>query len=101
MTTEFQLVLDDGAAIPKTITRPVPASVRVAIDGVETGVFTLDSETGLLTFDAAPGDGAAITAGFEYDLPVRFETDQLDLSYAGNGAMQLVRLSLIELRESY
>lgn len=97
--TAFQMVLDDGAAVPKVITRPVLASVRVAIDGVETGAFSADSTTGILTFDSAPGDGAVLTAGFEFDLPVRFESDQLDLSYSGTGAMQLVRLSLVELRE--
>lgn len=99
VTTAFQLVMDDGSASPKHVTRPVAASVRAALDGVETGAFTVDSETGILTFDLAPADGAIITAGFEFDLPARFETDQLDLSYSGNGVMQLVRLSLVELRE--
>ncbi len=97
--TRFQLLLDDGASVPRTVTRPVAASVRLAVDGVETAAFTLDETTGEFTLASAPPSGAIVTAGFEFDLPVRFETDQLSLSYSATGACQLVQLKLIELRE--
>ena len=62
VTTAFQLVLDDGSAVLKSVTRPVANTVRAAVDGVETSAFTVDSVTGILTFDTAPADGAAVAA---------------------------------------
>lgn len=99
-TREFQLSLDDGGAQRRVITRPVPGSLRVAINGVETNAFSLNDKTGILTFDTAPPAAGIITAGFEFDVPVRFEADRLELSQPANGAFQLVRLSLIEVREA-
>lgn len=98
-TTEYQLKFDDGSTVPRPVTRPVEATVKIAMDGVETSAFSVDGETGMVTFDIAPADGAVLTSGFEFDLPVRFETDRLDLSQPAMGSMQLVRLSLVEIRE--
>ena len=98
-TTEFQLLLDDGSGASKAITRPVAGSVRLAEDGVEISAFSVDGATGLVTFDDAPANGAVLTAGFEYDLPVRFENDRLELTQSAVGALQLMRLSLVEVRE--
>lgn len=97
--TEFQLVLDEGAVVKRVITRPVATSVRIAVDGVETSAFTLNDQTGRIMFDIAPSVGAALTAGFEYDLPVRFDSDTLDLSAPVYGAFQLVQLALTEIQE--
>lgn len=98
-TTQFQLNLDDGASAKRVITRPVAGSVRVAVDGAETTDFSVDDETGEISFASPPVSAAILTAGFTYDVPVRFETDTLELSQSGKGAFQLVRLSLVELRE--
>lgn len=99
VTRAFQLVIHDGADVPRPITRPVASTMRVAIAGTETDGFTLDDATGLLTFETAPGHGAAITAGFAYDTPVRFEQDRLELARPGPGTFQLVQLGLVEIRE--
>ena len=95
----FQLTRNIGGNTLQPVTRPVGASVRVSIDGMETGAFTVESETGVVTFDTAPSNGAVLTAGYEYDLPVRFEADGLELSQTSNGARQLVRLSLLDVCE--
>ncbi len=97
--TEFRLSLDDGGEVPRVISRPVSDSVRIAVDGVEIVDFTLEPDTGLVTFSTPPEPGAIITAGFDYLLPVRFETDRIDLSQTSHGAYQLVRLALREVRE--
>ena len=97
--TVFQLVLDDGAGTPQIITRPVGASVVVALDGLGTTGCSVNDETGEVMFAEAPANGVAITAGFEFDVPVRFDTDQLNISQNTNGAFQLTQLSLVELRE--
>ena len=99
VTTQFQLVLDDGASALRTITRPVTGSIRVAIDGVESEAFTVDDRAGVMTFTAPPANGAVITAGFSFDTPVRFDQDTLEISQTNTGAFQLVRLTLIELQE--
>lgn len=99
VTTQFQLVLDDGASAFRTITRPVTGSVRVAVDGVESEVFTVDDTMGVVTLTSPPANGAVITAGFSFDTPVRFDQDALEISQTNTSAFQLVRLTLIELQE--
>jgi uncharacterized protein (TIGR02217 family) len=54
----------------------VAGTVRIALDGVELASgWSVDATTGIVTFAAAPGAGVAITAGFEFDVPVRFDSD--------------------------
>ncbi|MGD9815053.1 MAG: TIGR02217 family protein [Hyphomonadaceae bacterium] len=99
--TSFALIKTYGAgasAYVRPITKPVAASVRVAFDGeeVETG-FSVDALTGLLTFAEPPPEDAAISAGFLFDTPVRFDTDRLDLSIDGFAAGRAVSAPLIEI----
>lgn len=75
----FGLSLDDGAIARFPVTRPVLSSVRLALNGVETAAFSVNETTGEIVFNVPPPPDAVITAGFEFDLPVRFETDRLDL----------------------
>lgn len=65
----------------RTITKPVAGTVALALNGTPqiTG-WTVNTTTGLVTFAAAPAPGVAITAGFEFDGPVRFDTDPLDVT---------------------
>ena len=66
-------------SLSRAIAKPVAASVRIALGVVEQpSGWSVDTTTGVVTFDAAPGAGVAITAGFEFDVPVRFDTDALD-----------------------
>lgn len=83
---------------PRRITRPVPGSVRVAVAGVETSGFTLDPG-GWLVLDHPPAPGAAITAGFRFDVPVRFAEDRLSVTRATFLAGTAPSVPLIELRE--
>ncbi len=76
---EFQLVkraLSGGALYRREIRKPVSGTVLVAVDGVA-APFALDPATGIVTLAAAPSAGAQVTAGFEFDVPVRFDTDSL------------------------
>lgn len=83
----------------RPITKPVAGSVRIALDGVELAAeaFSADPATGIVTLDAAPGEGAAVTAGFRFDTPVRFDIDRLDLSLDGFGAGRALAVPLIEI----
>ena len=82
----------------RPIVKPVAGTVRLAVGGVETGAFTLDPTTGVVTLAAAPAAGAAVTAGFEFDVPVRFDTDTLSINLAGFRTGEIPSIPLIEIR---
>lgn len=84
--------------VERPIRKPVADTVRVAVDGVETEAVTVDPATGVVTFADAPPEGAAVTAGFAFDTPVRFDTDRLDVGLEGFEAGRVVAVPLIEIR---
>ncbi len=95
--TDFQLIKTYsmyGISKPRKITKPVAGTLKVAIDGVETSAFTFD-ELGMITFDSAPAPGTTVSAGYEFDVPVEFEDDELEASLDSYA----VRSSSLVLRE--
>lgn len=82
--TAFQLAKNytsGGVTHARTIAKPVAGTVTIAINGTpQPSGWAVDTTTGIVTFASAPASGAAITAGFQFDVPVRFDTDQLNLS---------------------
>lgn len=101
--TEYSLVKhypSGGENYVRPIAKPVAGSVRIAVDGVELdgADFALDPVTGLVSLVTQPGAGLAVTAGFEFDCPVRFDTDALDISLDAFGAGEAADVPLIELR---
>ena len=101
-TTAFQLVkryASGGQTWTRAITKPVAGTVRIALDGTEqVGGWSIDATTGLVSFDAAPASGVAITAGFEFDVPVRFDTDTLDVTLAIERLGSITSSPLLEIR---
>jgi uncharacterized protein (TIGR02217 family) len=86
----------------RVITKPVAGSVRVAIGGIEQGEdlgWTLDALRGLVSFAVPPAAGAEVTAGFEFDVPVRFDTDLIQVSVASFRAGEVPRVPVVEVRE--
>lgn len=92
---EFALVKHYGGWA-RRIWKPVAGSVRVAVDGAE-AAFSVDAGTGLVTLVEAPSLGAAVTAGFRFDCPVRFDADRLDVTLEGFGAGRAIRVPLVEI----
>ncbi|KQT58162.1 glycoside hydrolase family 24 [Methylobacterium sp. Leaf456] len=92
---------DGPAPYRRTIAKPVAGSVRIAVSDVEVAMAraACDPATGLVTFipGAAPPAGAAITAGFEFDVPVRFDTDELSIDLAAFTAGEVPRVPLVEI----
>ncbi|KQB98260.1 glycoside hydrolase family 24 [Loktanella sp. 1ANDIMAR09] len=85
----------------RPITKPVAGSVRVQVGGdpVTEGVdYVLDHNTGILTFTDAPDNTAEIRAGFEFDVPVRFDTDAIMTSMSSFQAGQVPNVPVIEVR---
>ena len=101
-TTAFQLVKvysSGSQSWTRTITKPVVGTVLVAIDGMEqTTGWSVDTTTGVVSFATAPAAGAAITAGFEFDVPVRFDTDTLDVTLDIERLGSIMSIPLIEVR---
>ena len=101
---EWQLVKsyqDGGAGYGRQITKPVAGTVRVAIDAVEQtegSDYTIDHTTGTVTFATAPAGGSIVTAGFEFDIPVRFGTDMIEVNLAAFEAGEIPSISIIEVR---
>ncbi len=82
----------------RTITKPVTGTVLIGVNGVlQTSGWSVDTATGIVTFSAAPTNGHAVTAGFQFDVPVRFDTDTLTLSTA-NFQLQNSEIPLVEIR---
>lgn len=100
--TQFQLVkryTNNGNEYARPIQKPVAGTTVVALNGVnQTSGWSVNTTTGIITFTSAPGNGVIITAGFEFDVPVRFEQDDLTMSIEGfqAGAAQSIRI--IEIR---
>ncbi|MBL8568717.1 MAG: DUF2460 domain-containing protein [Phreatobacter sp.] len=101
-TVAFRLAKTYGAggtAYRRPVAKPVAGSVRVAVGGVETGSFAVDAATGVVTLALAPADGAVVTAGFLFDVPVRFDADRLDVNLTSFAAGEIPSIPLIEIRE--
>ena len=101
-TTRFALVKTYGAdAEPyrRRVTRPVPGTASVAVDGRAVASGWQLADNGFIDFAVPPSAGAKITAGFEFDVPVRFDTDRLDIAANGWRSGDAASVPLIEIRE--
>lgn len=87
---------DDGWV--RTIAKPVEGTVRVAVDGAEVEDFEVDPTTGVVTLAAPPTEGATVTAGFEFDTPVRFDADRIEVTLESFDAGRMAAVPLIEVR---
>lgn len=93
----------DYSPYHRPIEKPVTASVRVAVGGTEASegsAFTVDVTTGVVTFLAGhiPPLSAAVTAGFLFDVPVRFDTDYLEVDLSAFEAGAIPKIPLVEIK---
>jgi uncharacterized protein (TIGR02217 family) len=85
----------------RPIAKPVAGSVKVAVGGsalTPVSDFSVDTTTGQVTLATAPAAGAVVTAGFEFDVPVRFDTDRVLASLSGFAAGEIPSVPVIEVR---
>jgi len=80
------------------IKKPVEGTVVVGVNGVQTTNFTVNTTTGVVTMGVAPGNGLAVTAGFQFDVPVRFENDSLQINLAAFDAGEIPDIPIIEVK---
>jgi len=104
VTSAFQLIKQyrSGEQVyERPITKPVAGTVRVGLGGDEQqeGVhYEVDSETGVVRFVHPPNEGVEITAGFEFDVPVRFDIDRIQTSLASFQAGDAPNVPIVEVR---
>lgn len=106
LKAEFQLVKHYGSLFSpyrRVITKPVAGSVAVAVDGalkVEGLDFDVDPVAGFISFRPAsiPATGATVTAGFEFDVPVRFDADRLEINLQGFRHGAIPSIPIVEIR---
>jgi uncharacterized protein (TIGR02217 family) len=99
--TRFQLTKAYGEGSDRQvrpITRARAGTVLVAVNGIASIDWALDSN-GVVVFGIAPPMGANITAGFRFDVPVRFADDRLEVNRATFGAGAMPSVMLVELKE--
>jgi uncharacterized protein (TIGR02217 family) len=85
----------------RPIAKPVSGTVKCGVQGdpmVETVHYTVDHTTGLVSFAEAPDIGVEVTAGFEFDVAVRFDTDRIQTSVASFQAGEVPTVPIVEVR---
>jgi uncharacterized protein (TIGR02217 family) len=101
-TDSFQLIklnTSGGQTAMRDITKPVSASVKVYVDAeLQLSGYTINYATGIITFTEPPELEAVITADFEFDVPVRFDTDELSLTVESFNTGSWNSIPLIEVR---
>jgi uncharacterized protein (TIGR02217 family) len=101
--TRFSLVKHYGGGDEpqrRYVTRPIAASVRIGVGGTESHSGWSLGPGGTIDFAAAPAAGSPVTAGFRFDVPVRFAEDRIEVNRAGFAAGEAVSVPLVEIREA-
>ena len=100
-TTKFQLqktyVDHGGYGVVRKITKPGAGSVIVYVNSAMVS-FTVDTTTGSINFSQAPAQDAVITADFEFDVPVRFDSDYNPTSEKNWNVYGSDNIQIVEIR---
>jgi len=103
VTTQYALIKRYGTTetgLDRRITRPIAATLRVGLDGAELpSGWSLES-LGMIRFETAPAPDVVVTAGFEFDVPMRFDSDQLSISLDTFRAGAVPSVPMVEVREA-
>ena len=99
--TDFQLIkkyTKGSMTTTRYITKPVSGTVVISIDDVsQPSGWTVDTTTGIVTFASAPASSAVVKAGYEFDVPVRFNVDKISVVYSDYEAGDL-SVPVVELK---
>lgn len=101
--TAFQLLKrygDDETGFGRPVHKPVEGTVKVAVGGTELPPtsFSVDWTTGVVSLAEPPAESVAVSAGFEFDVPVRFDADRIDIALESFDAGRMAAVPLIEAR---
>ncbi len=98
----FQLIKTYGGAFApytRSICKPVAGTVLIAIAGEEIAQdrFLVDVATGVVALTTAPSQGAAVTAGYLFDTPARFDADYLEVDHSSFEAGEMPNIPIVEI----
>lgn len=83
----------------RNIRKIVNNSVRIYVNNVlQSSGFSVDNNTGSVTFTTPPANNAIISADFQFDVPVRFDTDRLSASLDAYGLHSWNNIPMVEVR---
>ena len=84
----------------RRIFKPIVNTVTVAVNGVTltNSEFTVDDAEGRIELTQAVSVNHVVTAGFHFYIPVRFDTDFLDIQLTADQAGIVQNVPLVELR---
>ncbi|MEM7619763.1 MAG: DUF2460 domain-containing protein [Pseudomonadota bacterium] len=107
-TIAFQLTKTYGstyAPYQRHIQKPVSGTVKIAVNSVlqtegSGNDYTLNYTTGVVTFEAGsiPANTHEVRAGFEFDVPARFDTDELRVNASGFIHGDIPDIPIVEIR---
>jgi len=101
IAAQFSLIKNygsGGVTYARRIAKPVVGSITVGLAGLQVvDGWSVDTTTGIVTFAVPPAVGATIMAGFVFDVPVRFDTDQLNIKADDNHVFE-ADIPLLEIR---
>ncbi len=98
LTKKYTFTFDSRT---RTIVKPVNGTVKIAVNGVgktEGTDFLVHTSLGIISIFTPPPNGQAVTAGFEFDIPARFETDELRVTGITPNVSQWERINVIEIK---
>jgi uncharacterized protein (TIGR02217 family) len=100
--TAFQLVknyFSGSNSYSRDIKKPVSGTVKIYLNSIlQSSGFTIDHTTGMVTFSSAPANGVLVNADFDFDVPVRFDADQLAVRIDGPGQYLWDAIPIVEIR---
>ena len=95
----FKRYTSGSEYVDRIIQKPVSGTVEIKVSGVVDGAATVDTTTGIVTIASAPA-ASAVTWSGQFDVPCRFDTDDLRASIiARNGAGLVTEWSAIPIVE--
>ncbi len=80
------------------IKKPVHGTVKIYLNGKEESEYSVNYSAGEIIFMKPPVKDTIITASFEFDVPVRFDTDYLNASIDDYGSNSWNNIPLVEVK---
>ena len=100
--TGFQLIRNYASGsygYVREVKKPVSGTVKIYLNSVlQSSGYSIDYTTGIVTFTTAPGNTVVVNADFEFDVPVRFDTDTISVRADGPGTFAWDSIAIVELR---
>lgn len=87
----------------RRIDKPIANSVSVAVDGIPQAIgsdISVDVNLGEIEFapGSIPAPGSLVTAGFMFNVPVRFDSDYLEINLSNFEAGNIPAIPIVEVK---